>query len=193
MFLLIFLLIPILAAIALFLTKKESSFNAIAISAGLLSLLGAVYIILNKTDNFDASWLTILNSRFLLQADGLSKILILLTAITFPAIFIATSKNKIQNKNSFLGLMLLTQAGLMGVFLAGDALLFYFFWELALIPVYFLCSIWGGEKRVAITFKFFIYTFLGSLFMLIGIIMVYSNTPDHSFLVESFKHAVLTN
>jgi NADH-quinone oxidoreductase subunit M len=193
MFLLIFLLIPILAAIALFLTKKESSFNAIAISAGLLSLLGAVYIILNKTDNFDASWLTTLNSRFLLQADGLSKILILLTAITFPAIFIATSKNKIQNKNSFLGLMLLTQAGLMGVFLAGDALLFYFFWELALIPVYFLCSIWGGEKRVAITFKFFIYTFLGSLFMLIGIIMVYSNTPDHSFLVESFKHAVLTN
>jgi NADH-quinone oxidoreductase subunit M len=193
MFLLIFLLIPVLAAITLFLTKKESSVNVIAIGAGLLSLLGAVYIILNKTDNFDALWLTTLNSRFLLQADGLSKILILLTAITFPAIFIATSKNKVQNKNSFLGLILLTQAGLMGVFLAGDALLFYFFWELALIPVYFLCSIWGGEKRVAITFKFFIYTFLGSLFMLIGIIMVYSNTPDHSFLVESFKHAVLTN
>ena len=56
-------------------------------------------------------------------------------------------------------LMLSLACILMGVFLAGDALLFYFFWELALIPVYFLCSIWGGEKRVAVTFKFFIYTF----------------------------------
>ncbi len=193
MFLLIFLLIPIIAAVFLFIVKKETSSNAIAISAGLLTLLGAVYIAVNKIDNFDATWLLSINSRFVLQADGLAKILVLLTAISFPAIFIATQKNQIQNKNSFLGLMLLTQAGLMGVFLAGDALLFYFFWELALIPVYFLCSIWGGEKRIAITFKFFIYTFLGSLFMLIGIILVYSNTPDHSFLIESFKHASLTN
>ena len=69
--------------------------------------------------------------------------------------------------------MLLSQAGLMGVFLAMDALLFYFFWELALIPVYFLCSQWGGEKRIAVTFKFFIYTFVGSLLMLIGILYVY--------------------
>jgi NADH-quinone oxidoreductase subunit M len=144
-------------------------------------------------NGFDANWLLSINSRFVLQADGLAKILVLLTAISFPAILIATSKNQVQNRNSFLGLMMLTQAGLMGVFLAGDALLFYFFWELALIPVYFLCSIWGGEKRVAITFKFFIYTFLGSLFMLIGIILVYSNTPDHSFLIESFKLARLTD
>jgi len=192
MFLLIFLLIPIIAAVLLFITKKETSANAIAIGAGLLTLLGAVYLALNKIDNFDATWLLSINSRFVLQADGLAKILVLLTAISFPAIFMATQKNKIQNKNSFLGLMLLTQAGLMGVFLAGDALLFYFFWELALIPVYFLCSIWGGEKRIAITFKFFIYTFLGSLFMLIGIILVYSNTVDHSFLIESFKHANLS-
>jgi len=192
MFLLIFLLIPIIAAVLLFITKKETSANAIAIGAGLLTLLGAVYLALNKIDNFDATWLLSINSRFVLQADGLAKILVLLTAISFPAIFMATQKNQIQNKNSFLGLMLLTQAGLMGVFLAGDALLFYFFWELALIPVYFLCSIWGGEKRIAITFKFFIYTFLGSLFMLIGIILVYSNTVDHSFLIESFKQANLS-
>lgn len=192
MFLLILLLIPIIAAILLFTVKKETSANAIAVSAGVLTLAAAIYTVIAKTASFDASWLLSINSRFVLQADGLAKILVLLTAISFPAIFIATQNNKLQNKNSFLGLMLLTQAGLMGVFLAGDALLFYFFWELALIPVYFLCSIWGGEKRIAITFKFFIYTFLGSLFMLIGIILVYSNTPDHSFLIESFKHASLT-
>ena len=192
MFLLLFLLIPIAAALVLLFIKKEQSVNVIAIGSALITLVSAVYIIINKTGNYDAPWLPILNSRFLLQADGLAKILILLTAISFPAIFIATQKNHTNQKNIFLSLMLLTQAGLMGVFLAGDALLFYFFWELALIPVYFLCSIWGGEKRIAVTFKFFIYTFLGSLFMLIGIILLYSNTADHSFLIESLKHANVT-
>jgi len=104
----------------------------------------------------------------------------------------ATSKNEIKNRAQFLSLMLFTQTGLLGVFLAGDALLFYFFWELALIPVYFLCSIWGGEKRIAVTFKFFIYTFLGSLFMLIGIILVYTHTADQSFAIQSFKQASLS-
>ena len=193
MFLLSFLLIPIIAALVLLFIKQEGKAQVVAVGAGLLSLLAAIYIITNATGAFDVAWLPALNSRFVLQADGLSKILILLTAVTFPAIFIATGKNILVNKHVFLSLMLFTQAGLMGVFLAGDALLFYFFWELALIPVYFLCSIWGGEKRIAVTFKFFIYTFLGSLFMLIGIILVYSKTADHNFLIESFKHANLTN
>ncbi|MEN9697449.1 MAG: hypothetical protein RLZ56_870 [Bacteroidota bacterium] len=188
MLLLSFLFIPILAAILLLLVKKDQYANTIAIGAGVLTLMGAIYLTINKTESFDAQWLAMLNSRFTLKADGLAKILILLTAISFPAIFIATQKNKVAQKNTFLALLLFTQAGLMGVFLAADALLFYFFWELALIPVYFLCSIWGGEKRIAITFKFFIYTFLGSLFMLIGIILMYINTTDHSFAIESFKH-----
>jgi NADH-quinone oxidoreductase subunit M len=141
----------------------------------------------------DTAWLVQLNTRFLLEADGVAKILVLLTAISFPAILIATTNNQPQQKNIFLSLLLFTQAGLMGVFLAGDALLFYFFWELALIPVYFLCSIWGGERRIAVTFKFFIYTFLGSLFMLIGIIFMYAHTKDASFLISSFKQASLTN
>ena len=191
MFLLLFLLIPIIAAIVLLLVKNNQTAQSIAVGAGLLTLLGAVHIIINKTGSFDAAWLPTLNSRFSLQADGLAKILVLLTAISFPAIFIATKNNEIKQKNVFLALLLLTQAGLMGVFLSADALLFYFFWELALIPVYFLCSIWGGEKRIAVTFKFFIYTFLGSLFMLIGIVLLYSNTPDHSFAIESLKHANL--
>jgi NADH-quinone oxidoreductase subunit M len=81
---------------------------------------------------------------------------------------------------------------------ATDALLFYFFWELALIPIYFLCSRWGGEKRIAATFKFFVYTFLGSLLMLVGIIYVYVHTPSvsadsvHSFSLNAFYNAVLS-
>jgi NADH-quinone oxidoreductase subunit M len=99
--------------------------------------------------------------------------------------------------------MLLTQSGLMGVFCSLDALLFYFFWELALIPVYFLCSKWGGEKRIQTTFKFFVYTFTGSLLMLVGIIYVYLHTPGrifedgtqtaHSFALSSFYNATLTS
>ena len=193
MFLLSFLIIPVVAAIVLLFIKHEKYAQDIAIVAGVASLTAAVNIILNNVGVVDLTWLQVLNSRFVLQADGLSKILILLTAISFPAIFIATSKNQVANKNIFLSLMLFTQAGLMGVFLAGDALLFYFFWELALIPVYFLCSIWGGEKRIAVTFKFFIYTFLGSLFMLIGIVYMYMHTKDHSFAYASFKAAGLTN
>lgn len=187
------LFIPIIAAIILLFIKDDKRANATAIGFSTIILGIALYIAFTKTATFDVAWLTQINSRFLLQADGLAKILILLTAVSFPAILIATSKNQPQQKNIFLSLMMFTQTGLMGVFLAGDALLFYFFWELALIPVYFLCSIWGGERRIAITFKFFIYTFVGSLFMLIGIILLYSNTADHSFLIESFKHATLTS
>ena len=193
MFLLSFLIIPIVAAIVLLFVKHEQRAKDIAIVAGIASLTAAVNIVINNVAAVDLTWLQVLNSRFVLQADGLAKILILLTAISFPAIFIATNKNQITQKNIFLSLMLFTQAGLMGVFLAGDALLFYFFWELALIPVYFLCSIWGGERRIAVTFKFFIYTFLGSLFMLIGIIFMYMHTKDHSFSIASFKAAGLTN
>jgi len=193
MFLLSFLIIPIVAAIVLLFVKHEKRAQDIAIVAGIASLTAAVNIIINNVASVDLTWLQVLNSRFVLQADGLAKILILLTAISFPAIFIATNKNQITQKNIFLSLMLFTQAGLMGVFLAGDALLFYFFWELALIPVYFLCSIWGGERRIAVTFKFFIYTFLGSLFMLIGIIYMYMHTKDHSFALSSFTNAGLTN
>ncbi len=188
-----FLLLPFLTAIVLLFVKKDNLATNTAITASLATLVVAVFAAFNKVEAFDMAWLPSLNSRFILQVDGLAKILILLTAISFPAIFIATATNNYKEKNKFLSLLLFTQAGLMGVFLAGDALLFYFFWELALIPVYFLCSIWGGEKRIAITFKFFIYTFLGSLFMLIGILFVNAHTAEHSFSIQAFMHASLTS
>jgi len=104
----------------------------------------------------------------------------------------ATARNRYKNPGSFYALLLLSQTGLLGVFLAADALVFYFFWELALVPVYFLCSIWGGEKRIAATFKFFVYTFLGSLLMLAGILYLYFQSADHSFALQSFYHIKLS-
>ena len=134
-----------------------------------------------------------LGASFALKLDGMSQLLCLLTAVSSPIIFLATWKTPYRRAHSFFALMLLAQAGLMGVFLAMDALLFYFFWELALIPVYFLCSQWGGERRIPVTFKFFVYTFLGSVLMLIGILYVYSFTADGSFAIESFYAVKLSS
>ena len=190
--LLSFILIPFVTALLLLFIKNDKSANTIAIVSTLGTLVAAIVVAGNGAVDFNAPWIPVLNAQFLLHADGLAKILVLLTAISFPAIIIATSQNQPKQKNIFLSLLLFTQCGLMGVFLSGDALLFYFFWELALIPVYFLSSIWGGEKRIAVTFKFFIYTFLGSLMMLIGIVFVYMHTSDQSFLIQSFAKANLT-
>lgn len=193
----LFILIPLLTGLAGFLIKDEKYAKGWAVVSSLVtlavSLIGVAMFNKSGTLQFTAEWLPALGSKFSLKADGMGQMLCLLTAIAFPVIFIATWKNHYKNPNSFYALMLLSQAGLMGVFIAADALLFYFFWELALIPVYFLCSIWGGERRIAVTFKFFIYTFVGSLLMLVGLIYVYLQTPDQSFALESFYALQLTS
>jgi NADH-quinone oxidoreductase subunit M len=190
--LLSFILIPLITALLLLFIKDNKIATTVSVVTTLGTLVVAILLAFRGAIDFATSWIPVLNAQILLHADGLAKLLVLLTAISFPAIIIATSHNLTKQKNIFLSLILFTQSGLMGVFLAGDALLFYFFWELALIPIYFLCSIWGGEKRITVTFKFFIYTFLGSLLMLVGIILVYLNTPDHSFSLTSFMHANLS-
>lgn len=138
---------------------------------------------------FRTDWMQTLGSSFSVKMDGMGLILCLLNAVAFPIIFISTWGTQYKNSPRFFALMLLTQAGMMGVFLAMDALLFYFFWELALIPAYFLCSQWGGERRIQVTFKFFVYTFLGSLLMLLGLLYIYFQTPERSFDIEAFYNA----
>ena len=188
------ILIPLIGGLALFAVKNEDSAKGIAlfISTGVLvvSLLGLTVMKSYSNLNCNVSWLSLLNSRFHIGLDGMGQLLCLLTSFSFPLIFVSTWNNTYKDANRFYALMLLSQAGLMGVFLAMDALLFYFFWELALIPVYFLSSIWGGEKRIAATFKFFIYTFVGSLIMLVGIIVIYFKAGE-SFDLQSWYNLKL--
>ena len=190
------LFIPLISGLIAFFLKDGKAAKSWSLLASLITLavvLSGLFIYDHSSENsFDAQWLPTLGSRFRVALDGMGRMLTLLTALSFPAVFIATYKNEYAQPGRFYGLMLLTQAGLMGVFVAGDALLFYFFWELALIPVYFLCSIWGGEKRIAVTFKFFIYTFIGSLLMLAGILYLSFRTPDHSFSMASMYKLHLT-
>jgi NADH-quinone oxidoreductase subunit M len=184
------ILIPLLGGFASFFFKSESGAKSWSLISAIVTLVVSILglTILNSPAQLltDAEWQPLLGSRFTVKLDGMSQLLCLLTAVSYPLIFIATWFTKYDKPNNFYALMLLTQAGLMGVFVAQDALLFYFFWELALIPTYFLCSKWGGERRIPVTFKFFIYTFVGSLMMLVGILYLYFQTPDHSFSIQAF-------
>ena len=186
--------IPLLAGLIGF-SLKDAAAKRWALFASLLTFGVMVAGILLPGDSsllrFSVDWMGSLKSQFAVSLDGMGKILSLLTTLAFPIIFIATWNEEYIKARNFFALMLLSLTGLLGVFLASDALLFYIFWELALIPVYFLASQWGGERRIAATFKFFIYTFLGSLMMLIGIIYIYFHTPGHSFALSAFYQAHL--
>ncbi|MBS1734517.1 MAG: NADH-quinone oxidoreductase subunit M [Bacteroidetes bacterium] len=199
--------LPLLGGILSFFAKKGQSAKSLALFVSLLVLAVSAASLFYTGDKF-ASWNAVnyyyrnnIGSTFFVKLDGTGRILTFLTALAFPIILTATYRNNYKNPASFYGLMLLAQAGLMGVFCSMDALLFYFFWELALIPVYFLCSQWGGEKRIQVTFKFFVYTFVGSLLMLTGIIYVYLHTAgrvfedgtivSHSFSISAFQQVHL--
>jgi NADH-quinone oxidoreductase subunit M len=195
---------PLIAGLVAFLIRKEKTVKAWALLSTLITLgisvVSLVYADNTKhfyLNNVSYFWLKYLGSNFTLGLDGMGHMLTALTAISFPVIFIATQKTSYKNANVFYGLMLLTQSGLMGVFTAMDLLVFYFFWELAVIPVYFLCSRWGGERRIQATFKFFVYTFAGSLLMLVGIIYLYMHTiptatAEHSFSMNAVYSAALS-
>ena len=172
MILVFLILIPLLSGILSFSTKGDGA-KALALISSMLTLALSAYVSganFSAPITFTQPWIPVLGTQFSLAADGMSSMLCLLTGIVVLVVMITNVNKEVEKPGAFYGFLLMSQAGLMGVFLAYDALLFYVFWELALIPVYFLSSRWGGEKRIPVTFKFFIYTFVGSLMMLAGLI-----------------------
>jgi NADH-quinone oxidoreductase subunit M len=134
----------------------------------------------------DVPWITQMGIYFKAGIDGISMVMVLLTAVLIPLIILSTYKHENKNARAFYALILFMQAGLLTVFTALDGFLFYVGWEAALIPIYFICALWGGENRIRINIKFFIYTFAGSLFMLVGIIYLYLQTPGKVYDLHSF-------
>src|SRR5690606_30558332 len=119
-----------------------------------------------------------------LSLNGLGAAMILLTTLVYSVLFVYFYTVKKNYSNAFYGLLLLAFAGLNGVFLAQDLVLFYFFWEIVLIPVYFLIGIWGEKRtRVSANTTFFLYTILGSMLMLGGIIYIGFQLRPESFLL----------
>jgi len=119
-------------------------------------------------------WIAAWGVHYALGVDGISLFMVLLTTFTTP-IAILGSFNYIKKKErAFYALMLLLEMGVVGVFLATDLFLFYVFFELTLVPMYFIVGIWGGERRIYAAVKFFLYTALGSLLMLVAILYIYA-------------------
>lgn len=119
-----------------------------------------------------------------LNLTGLGGAMVLMTTIVFSLLFIYFYTIKKDYPNTYYGLLLITFAGLNGVFLAQDLVLFYFFWEIVLIPMYYLIGIWGSKDRVRANTTFFIYTVFGSMLMLAGIIFIGFYLKPESFLLE---------
>lgn len=138
-----------------------------------------------------APWSNYIKSTIHFGIDGMSMLMVLLTNILVPLIILSSFNEKKPYSNSFYALILLMQFGLVGVFTALDGILFYAFWEITLIPIWFIAGLWGQDnKRYQFTTKFFVYTFVGSIFMLAGLILVYNNSA--SFAVTDLYNSILS-
>ncbi|TDP03978.1 NuoM family protein [Flavobacterium sp. 245] len=155
-----------------------------------LAALGCSVVLLNHFSAGESislinAWITQPKISFALNADGLAIAMVLLNTALTPIIIFSSFGNEYKNSKAFYALILFMAFAMTGTFLAADGLLYYIFWELALIPIYFIALIWGNgdaeERRKAVV-KFFIYTLAGSLFMLTAFIYLY--TKAHSFLIE---------
>ncbi len=186
------LAIPLLGSLAVLFFKKENE-KAVKWTGFLFSLI-AFFLSLYIYFKFDANngdfqfldrfiWIDSLNISYFVGVDGISLLLVLLTTFLTP-ITLVSSWNSITKKvKEFTFFMLLLEVGMLGVFLSLDLFLFYIFWEAMLIPMYFIIGVWGGEQRIYASIKFFIYTMLGSLLMLVAIIWlgVYASDVTGSF------------
>ena len=125
-------------------------------------------------------WIKAFNIQYFIGVDGLSMPMVILTAL-LSFICILVSWNITNKPLGYFSLFLLLDAGMMGVFLSLDFFLFYVFWEVMLLPMYFLIGMWGGPQRHYAAIKFFLYTLFGSVFMLLGMLALYFYTDPHTF------------
>ncbi len=175
------------ALITYFSGDKLASKVALVFSLGALAVTLNLLAVFTQGGNvsFMCNWIDLPKVALAFKADGLSLAMVLLTTALTPLIIFSSFGNKFNNSKNFYALVLFMAFAMTGTFLAADGLLYYIFWELALIPIYFIALIWGNgdaEERKKAVVKFFIYTLAGSLFMLIGFAYLYSKA--NSFLLE---------
>jgi len=194
--------VPVLAGIAVLASADESKPNNtrwLALFGGIVSFLVSIplYTQFNFADGGfqyqeGFSWIPAFNINYHLGADGLAVPLILLTSFT-TLIVIISAWEVIQKRVAQYMACFLIMSGLMiGVFSALDAILYYVFWEAMLIPMFLIIGVWGGPNRVYATVKFFLYTLLGSLLMLVAFIYLYLSTGSFE-ITEYYKFAMPLN
>lgn len=182
------LLLPLIGSGLIFAFRNAGS-RYWAVGIALVQMILTFYMlsIFNNSPTIDSElqfeitkpWSNAIKSSLHFGVDGMSMLMLILTNILTPFIILSTFNDKSKYNPNFYALVLLMQFGLIGVFTALDGLLFYVFWEVTLIPIWFIAGLWGDEeKRIRVTTKFFVYTFVGSLFMLVGLIYVYQNAAS---------------
>ena len=188
--LLLLIFLPLAGAIITAFAGKSAKIvsTVISVASLLLALFIAANFIPDASTQFEANlpWIADLGIRFHAGIDGISMLVVLLTNLLIPIIILSSYKHDYKNPGAFYALILFMQTGLLLVFTAMDAFLFYIGWEAALIPIYFICAFWGGQDRIRINMKFFVYTIAGSLFMLMGIIYLYLQNPADNFDIQAF-------
>ena len=195
------LLIPLVGGVLLlfFGNKKENLIRYFGLFVSIVTFLISLVIYFSFDLNNPSfqfihrfEWIENLHISYIVGVDGLSLLLVLLTTFLTPLTLIS-SWSSIQKKvKEFTFFMLMLEVGMLGVFVSLDLFLFYIFWEAMLIPMYFIIGIWGGDNRIYASVKFFLYTFFGSLLMLVAIIWlaVYASGPLGHFstnLIELYK------
>ncbi len=193
------LFLPVTGAVALALTRSTST--VLIKTGGLIfsvaAFAAATWLFLSlDPDNPGMQfvekhgWIAAFDTSYHLGVDGISMLLIVLTAFLTPISLLASWTSITERVKGFVIAILLLEAGTIGVFMALDLFLFYMFWEFMLIPMYFIIGIWGGEERIYAAVKFFLYTMAGSLLMLVAIIALgyYASTlPGGSFTTDLTK------
>ena len=138
-------------------------------------------------------WLPSVGIAYRLGLDGISLVLVLLAALLQPIVFISSWRSIHENVKGYVASMLILETGVLGAFLATDMFLFYVFWELMLVPMYFIIGVWGGERRIYAAVKFVLFTLAGSLLMLVAIIYLsfvfHAQTGTWSFAYEDMLKA----
>ncbi len=143
----------------------------------------------------DYAWIDRFGIRYTLGLDGLSLLMVLLTGFLLTISVLVSWRAIDRHAPLFYGLLLLMESGILGVFLALDLILFYLFWELMLIPMFFLIGVWGHGRRIYAAVKFFLFTLAGSLLMLVAILALYfvhgGQSGDYTFALAALKGTAL--
>lgn len=171
---------PLLSALVVGGLKNLQLAKIFAFGASLLTFLGAVhvwYYFDGQSSNLQFvehyEWIPQLGIEYLVGIDGISLLLVVLTAFLQPIVLLSQWNRQGDDEPKFIALLLALQSGMFGSLVALDMFLFYTFWEAMLIPMYFIIGIWGGNRRIYATTKFVLYTVAGSLLMLVGAIALY--------------------
>ncbi|MBI3258340.1 MAG: NADH-quinone oxidoreductase subunit M [Ignavibacteriae bacterium] len=177
--LLVTLFLPLLGFLAmLFINQEESKgIKYTALGVSLLSFFASLFLYFgfdHTQSGFQFTmnqiWIPNLDAGFRIGVDGMSLLMVLLTTFITPIAILCSFASIQKREKEYYAWMLLLQFGMIGVFISMDTFLFYVFWELILIPMYFLIGIWGGKDRIYAAVKFFLYTLVGSLLMLVAIV-----------------------